>query len=114
MAKKKKELHTDFRDYPETEHYYYEDVPVYERYETVREPRYCETCGQEDGYNEHDKGVNLLGYKKRKFKKDGWYYLNRNMAALVEDTLTDSLSTSPLFSKMSWNGKKIKIPSLKK
>ncbi len=108
-----KNLHSKPQKYPETKEYYYVDVPVYERWEKVMEPDYCDSCGQETGEYETLKGVNLLGYEKKKFKKDSIYFMNKilekNIKPLIVESIVGRLN---YFSHVNKKGEKLNIPKI--
>lgn len=101
-------LHKEKLNYKETKSHYYEDEHVYKKYKKVKRYHYCLECGQTSGHYYDKVGIGLLGYKKKKYKKDFWYFNNKVLEQTIQPLIVESLLSSP--SAFSYITKRIKVP----
>lgn len=80
--------------YKETKCYYWEWVAVYDRYEKVFVPSYCESCGQQDGGYWDEVGVNIIRYDLKKFKKDTFYLMGKAMEKILLPSIEKNIRSS--------------------
>ena len=97
----------------ETKSYYWEKVPVYEKYVDNENTSYCEECGQPTGTYITQEGVNILRYEIKKRKKDHWWAMNKAMEKYLIPKMVEEIMAPTLFDRFMKGGK-IKVPTIKK
>lgn len=100
-------IHKNYTTYKDTKNYYFTDESVYKKYKTKKEPIYCEDCGHITGYREVKVGIGLLGYEKKKYKKDTMYLMSK----IMQKTILNNLM-QPNILLESLTKRKIKVPKL--
>lgn len=85
------------KHYKETKCYYWDWIPVYEKYVDVEVSDYCYECGQKNGSHTKSQGVNLLRYDLKRFYKNNLYYMGRAMENLVTPYIEESIRTPSIF-----------------
>lgn len=93
---------------PETDTHYFRAEPVYHHYRTVTVIDRCECCDHKIGSHKEKRGVRIVSYKIKKYKKDAFYY----MAKLVEKQMLASLDFFSGNYDKPGKGSVLKIPKL--
>lgn len=83
---------------------------VFERYEEVEVPTYCDCCGQEDGTRMETRGVNKIGEKKRRVR----YYDSEKILDKIMEQKTTEFVVRTNFFLGKFEGEPIKIPKIDK
>ncbi|HEX9059128.1 MAG TPA: hypothetical protein VF941_03020 [Clostridia bacterium] len=96
----------------ETKHYYWEKVPVYEKYVDKENTSYCEDCGQPTGTYITQEGVNILRYEVKKRKKDWGYALAKSFDKYILPRMVENIMAPSIFDR--WKGGKLTVPKIKK
>lgn len=86
--------------YKETKCYYWTEDPVFDHYEDVEIIDYCETCGQEEGSHTESRGVNQVGTKITKHKKDIWFAMAKVTEKYILPRVVDSIMEPSIFDKL--------------
>lgn len=84
-------------------------VPIYERYEEVDEPVYCEECGNGTGSYKRTVGVNKIG---EKVVRQRYYASQKIMDRLLIKQIEDTFSRPSLLAFTK--GSRINIPKISK
>lgn len=88
---------------PDTEQYYYSAEAIYDHYKTVKVIDRCECCNHKIGEHTFEKGVKIIGWKVKRYKKDVWWSINKATKKIVEDNV---FKVSPILDMLK--GKKEK------
>lgn len=84
-----------------TDSYYYQLEPVYDHYKKVRVIDRCECCDHKTGEHLEKRGVKVVGWKVKKYKKDWLWTMGRFYEKQIEDFI---LSPNPLVESFMKDG----------
>ena len=97
------------KDHKDTKNYYWERVPVFEKYKDRKVKEYCDDCGHLIGTHVEKVGVHLLGHEWKRFKKGPFYLMNKVMEKTLGQKIVDSVMNRSYF---NGTGSKIKLPEI--
>ena len=74
----------------ETKYYYFHDERIYKKYKKNKVFTHCEECGHSTGFYYLKVGIDLLGYKTIKEKKDSNYLIQKLLMPKIIDRILTS------------------------
>lgn len=81
----------------DTKTHYYVAEPVYDRYKTVKVTDRCYDCGHKIGSHNETRGVKIVGYEIKKYKKDIWYHMIKANERYMAKSLKNEINNFNLF-----------------